>query len=466
MKRTSLTATAALIAATAVRCSSGTTASTPQPSTNAPTPTPSTSTSMSTGHLPFGLSDPAAFTTDMAMPTTSTGPTLAPELPQCVNHSGDGDTCWGEWLKEPGTVTFTPVAKGALGAGPWPTTPIVTMGGAEGVNDSIQGVGVDTAQNVYAVSHTSLYIRRAGAAKFERYDQNTNGLQNWPFLSVAGAGPGVAWVGHEGLTPDSEFNDPPTDPPEVRHSGDIEMIELTPTGITATYHDTHNSNSPSGVWDHTRSVNNLVIPRRGPAAGEVYLSTEHAVLRYQGEKYTDHRHLQVFDGRSTHYGAAKALTVTDDGTLWYGSDYMLGALAWTPRLYEWYFDNPWILPTNAYGTEMEQDWNEGIGVDSKGGVWAAARTHGLTNLSITGKHSALETLDMPNTNANDLIVDTNDTVWVATDGGLYRYDPVAKTWKQFNEAGDGIMHVYLDDTVVPRAIYAGNNGGIFVYRGP
>lgn len=380
---------------------------------------------------------------------------------------GPADQCWGEWLKETGKPDFSPVARGALGAGPWPTAAVTKMGGAEGLDGDIVGVSVDMGQNIYAVSESALFIRRAGAAKFEKYPRGTNGLRDYAFLSVAGAKAGQAFVGHLGDTPDSEFNEPPTDSLELRRSGDIERIDLTPTGFTATPYDTHNSNSTGGSYDHMRSINNIVIPRRGPAAGEVYLTSEHAVARYQGTKLADHRHVVVNYGGSDHFGAAKALSVTDDGTMWYGSDYELGGLAFTPRLYEWYFDAPWLFPTNAYGSNEEKDWYEGIGVDSHGDVWAAARGHGLVHLKMTSpRHADVETLGVPDSNLNDLMVDTNDTVWVATDGGVFRYDPAAKTWTHMKEAGGGVMHVFLDDTVSPRAVYAGYNGGIYLYRGP
>jgi len=463
MRHTTLAATAALLAATTVRCTSGSTGPAPNQTTS---PQTSQAPAPTSAQHPTLADQAESATPHSGQPMPPPGSNLPPEDAACVNHTGDGATCWGEWLKEMGTVDFKPVMKGQLGAGPWPTTAVVTMGGAEGLDGPIVGVSVDTGQNIYAVSEDALFIRRAGAAKFERYDRGTNGLRDFPFLSVAGAKAGQAFVGHEGNTPESEFNDPPTDPPEVRQSGDIERIDLTPNGIQVTGYNTHNSNSPSGSFDHMRSINNIVIPRRGPAAGEVYISSEHAVARYTGDKYADHRHVTVNFGGSDHFGAAKALAVTDDGTMWYGSDFEFGGLAWTPRLYEWYFDNDWLFPLNVYGDVAEQDWNEGIGVDSKGGVWVAARYHGLTHMAVTGHHGDVETIDMPDTNANDLVVDTNDTVWVGTDGGLFRFDPVTKLWTQLAEAGGGIVHVFLDDTVAPRAIYVGNHNGVTVYRGP
>jgi hypothetical protein len=468
MKRLILTASVLILAALVVRCGS---VAAHDPTTPAPV-----STSQDVSHaaaLQHPTLDPAVLNSaETSNPSSGIPPSTAglpPENPQCVNHSGPGATCWGEWLKEPGTVDFTPVAKGALGAGPWPITESTMWGAAEGLSPPILYVGVDTAENVYAVSAGSLYIRRVGQATFEAYAQGTNGLKNYPFLSVAGQAPGVAFVGHVGITPPSEFNTPPTDPPALLQSGGIDKVVLTPTGISVTPYWTHNANSPSGSYSHDRTLYNLFVPRRGPAAGELYSSSEHCVTRRLDEShYASHRHIDVVYGGSEHYGMARAVTVTDDGYMWYGSDYEFGALQWQPRLYEWYFDNPWILPTNAFGTEEEQDWYRGIGVTSTGDVWAAANGFGLAHLSnvdLAKNAGDLETVSVPDANMNSLVVDTDDTIWVGADSGLYRYTPVTGTWTNYPAAGGGIAHVFLDDTVTPRAIYAATQGGVFVYRG-
>jgi hypothetical protein len=391
--------------------------------------------------------------------------------PKCQNRQG-GEDCWGEWLKEVQPTSFQPVARGQLGPGPWSTAEMTQLGGQEGLGDNIVGVGVDTAQNIYAVSDSTFYVRRAGAARFEAYQRNSNGLRDYTMLSVAGGGPGVAYVGYEGVFgPGDPDVDP--DPPEVRKSGDVQEIHLQPSGFTATTWDTHNSNVPiSGKYDHSRSMYEIFVPKRGPAAGEVFLGTEHGIVRYQGSLYADHRHIatDVSNGNGTtsqRFGASKAMTVTDDGTVWYGNDFRFGGVPWTPRLYEWYFDAPWLFPSYGFGGETDRDYNEGIGVDSKGDVWVGARTLGMVHLIMApNKHSAKkEKLDVPSAMINDLVVDLNDTLWLATDAGAYRYDPVTKKWTRFAAVSSGVNKLYLDDTVSPRALYFATGNGITVYRG-
>ena len=160
---------------------------------------------------------------------------------------------------------------------------------------------------------------------------------------------------------------------------------------------------------------------------------------------------------------ARAVTVTDDGYMWYGSDYEFGALAWQPRLYEWYFDNDWILPTNVFSAERGAGLVPGhrrrpptatsgrrrrVGARPPVERRPRAQARGLSRRS-----------NVPDVNMNTLVVDPDDTVWIGADGGLYRYFPATQTWTNYPAAGGGINHIFLDDTVTPRAIYAATPAG-------
>lgn len=389
---------------------------------------------------------------------------LDPIDPECADGQGPAEKCWNEWLKRVGDVKFTPVQRGELGAGPWPTTELVTMGGGEGLSGEIMGVGVDTGQNVYVVSRDALHIRRVGQSRFSRHARNTDGLRDFPMLSVAGGAPGVAYVGYQGI----HGPDPDQDPPEMRRTGDAQQINLTSSGFDAITWRTHNSNTPvSGKYDHSRTIHEIVVPRRGKAAGEVFLGTEHGVVRYQGEYYVDHVHIDTMVGGSQRFGDTKALTVTDDGVMWYGNFWRFGGRPWHPRLREWY-ETHWIYPSHAYGGAEDRNFHEGIGVDSKGHVWVAARTHGLAHLEIApnGRSAKLHRLGAPSTDFTDLVVDTNDTLWVASDAGLHRYDPSSRSWTRLSGVSGSVRDLFLDDTVTPRALYIATRSNVYVYRGP
>ncbi|MFM2154082.1 MAG: hypothetical protein RL199_2517, partial [Pseudomonadota bacterium] len=371
------------------------------------------------------------------------------------------EDCWNEWLKRDGTPDMTPAPRGALGVGPWPAAPLTVLPLPQGA----VGVGVDIGENLWVVGRTTLYLRRAGGDRFESFVAGGGPLGPDPLLSVAGAGPGVAYVGHEG-----RFGaDPDIEPEEVRRSGDVRKVTLTPTGLSATPFDTHNSNTPlSGKYDHSRSIFRVVVPRRGPAAGELYLGTEHGVVRYRTDAlYADHRHIATLVGPTQHFGATGALAVGDDGTLWYGNDYAFGGLAWTPRLYEWYFDAEWLFPTWAFGAPEDRDDYRGIGVDSRGGVWAASRGRGLAHL-VTGPRGrwTLETLPLPDAEANDLVVDVDDSLWLAADGGVFRGSPDGRRWERLAGIDGPVRDLFLDDLVVPRTVWMATRSGVAAYRGP
>ena len=391
---------------------------------------------------------------------------LPPESAACANHRGTPNDCWGEWLKETGTPIFGPQPVGGLGAGPWPTAALEVWGSAEGIPEPILGVSTDLAENVYAVSSDALYVRRVGEPTFTGYARNTNGLRDYPLLSVAGGAAGVAYVGYEG---DCNF-DLDTDPIDVKRSGDVQKVVLTPTGITATTWDTHNSNSPlSGYFDHSRCIFRIVVPRHGLAAGEIYLGTEHGVVRYQGEvKYADHRHIATLVDGSQHFGSVLGLSVSDTGTVWFGNDYQLGGLAYTPRLYEWYFDDPWIFPGNAFGAEGDRNQYVGVVQDSKGNVWAAAQGHGLAHLIVSpsGRSATVETLSVPDSAINHLVIDGDDTLWLATDSGVYHSDQNGQSWQKLAGAGGHAYELFIDDLVTPRTVWVATSEGVVAYRVP
>lgn len=372
--------------------------------------------------------------------------------------------CWHELLKEEGTVDFTPVERGELGEGPWPTSAFEHLGSSDGLGARIVGVAVDTGQNQYAISRDALYIRRPGDARFEKYQRGTSGIRDYPLGSIAGGGPGKAYLGLIGI------GDQEDDPLDLRKSGDVQSITLETSGFSTQVWDTHNSNSPfSGKYDHTRQIYEIHVPRRGPAAGEVYLGTGHGIVRYQGPYYADHLHIETRVNGSQRFGNTKAMTVTDDGTVWYGNDFAFGGKGWTPRLYEWYLYNPWIFPSWAFGTREDRDHYEGIGVDSTGrNVWVTGRTHGMAHLAIAenGRTAKLETFGAPDTSTTDLVVDLDDTLWVGADSGLYHYVPDTKTWTRISEVPSGVQKLFLDDTVTPRALYIAHKDGVTVYRGP
>jgi len=393
------------------------------------------------------------------------GPALAPIRADCDGFHGIAEDCWGEWLKIVHPVDFSPVERGALGAGPWPATTLVHLGASEGLTEWLLGVGADTGQNQYAVSSSALYVRRVGDTTFTRYARGTSGLRDYAFLSVAGAGPGIAWVGHEGL-----FGvDPENDPPDVRKSGDVDVVTLGAGGISVRSLDTHNSNTPfSGRFDHSRSIFEIVVPRRGAAAGEVFLGTEHGMVRYQGDLYVDHVHIATEVNGSQRFGQTGGIAVADDGTAWYGSAWAFGGRTWAPRRFEWYSQSRWLFPSRAFGSDGTENDYQGVALDPAGAVWLGARNWGLARLAMSPdrRRATIDTFAAPDADIRDIAADPDGTIWVGAGSGLYRFTPSSGVWNRSPDVPGDVTDLFLDDTVAPRALYAASGSGMWIWRGP
>ena len=106
----------------------------------------------------------------------------------------------------------------------------MTLGTAQGLALPILYAGVDTGENVYAVSQRIPVHLRPG----QRRSLNTTEHERLEELSISvggRSGARLAYVGHAGHLTATEFDTPPTDPLVDLQSGGIDKVELTPTGI-------------------------------------------------------------------------------------------------------------------------------------------------------------------------------------------------------------------------------------------
>jgi hypothetical protein len=100
--------------------------------------------------------------------------------------------------------------------------------------ETILSASVDEGGYLWAVSSSALYLLRPSAASFERYPNNageigtaqcsTGPCQNGGLQSIAGAGPGEAWLGYTGLFLDGNEADDPSVPLSIRESGGAERF--------------------------------------------------------------------------------------------------------------------------------------------------------------------------------------------------------------------------------------------------
>ena len=165
---------------------------------------------------------------------------------------------------------------------------------------------------------------------------------------------------------------------------------------------------------------------------------------------------------------ARAVTVTDDGHMWYGSDYEFGSLAWQPRLYEWYFDNSWMASTKVLTPTADKDMYRGVGVAGTGRcLGGGERLWDRPSVRRGPGSQSRRALDgEPARREHEHAAGRHGRLHLGRRGqrtvSVRSYDA---DLDQDTAAGNGINHIFLDDTVVPRALYvAGQNEHLHLPR--
>ena len=106
-------------------------------------------------------------------------------------------------------------------------------------SETILSASVDEGGYLWAVSSSALYLLRPSAASFERYPNNAGDIgtavctagicQNGGLQSIAGGGPGEAWLGYAGVfLGGTEIDDPKVVPLSIRESGGAERFFAVP----------------------------------------------------------------------------------------------------------------------------------------------------------------------------------------------------------------------------------------------
>lgn len=176
-----------------------------------------------------------------------------------VRCGGQGDAAQRVVVTPPDAGPASPVDAGAAGPGagadaghgadgglvgpPVPTLRIPSRDDARTIPtaDTVLSASADEGGNLWAVSSGNLYLLRPGAALFEVYPNRvgevgtahcTAGVcQNNGLISVAGGGPGEAWVGYEGIFFNGNEQDDPSVDIGIRESGGAERFFAATGGI-------------------------------------------------------------------------------------------------------------------------------------------------------------------------------------------------------------------------------------------
>lgn len=347
-------------------------------------------------------------------------------------------------------------------------------GAPHGVPGSVRSVGSDRGGNVWAANGQSLLLLRPGSETWESFT-DADGLSPWPPIAVAGGADGEVWVGYEGLFPD---NDPFDDPPEIARSGDVDRIRLTGGGSLDRFH--YDISTAPGVEpgypdgrDILRTCYRIVPVLSGPHTGDVWFGCNHGVAMWSQRfnRVQEHIHTFIDIGGSMASGDFRGLYVNPQGNVWIGADHRHGLVRYADEGGQfWARIDPEVdaWPDAVALAPDGHDWVMAIVGDGGGGVWFGSFGNGLAHLSSSGSWSYLTTAHgLPDNRVMDLALDTDGSLWIATDAGVIRWrGGFGEPLNPMNGLPGVPMSVWIDTTSSPRRVIIGTSAGVAIYDGP
>ncbi|MGQ0503887.1 MAG: hypothetical protein ACT4TC_01055 [Myxococcaceae bacterium] len=354
----------------------------------------------------------------------------------------------------PGDAGSTPPPGSAdAGSAPPPSDPPSTelrwYAGREGVAWA-RSVSADEGGVLWAVNDTSILSLSPGATRFQVHSgvgQLARG--DWPY-TICGGGPNQAYVGY--VAPE----DIPTEggTPAQWLRGDLDRVVLDSPSVLRVEHHYSIVNTNDARYDEVRTI--VACVRQNNRAlkdyGTLYVGSNHAVTRIQGNDYADHRHI-VFSkpSGSLVIGYNWAVSLKPDGDLFFANDFKLGILKPTDRLQDWlsFSINPWVMDTYApvMGSLEEADKWHAAAVTPDGKHWLGSWGKGLMWMTPSPRrYTVVENTPDPQINA--LAAEADSTLWVGTQNhGLYRLR--GSTWSKFATPSSRIFGLYLDTRTQP-----------------
>jgi len=301
------------------------------------------------------------------------------------------------------------------------------------------GASMDEGGNLWGVSADALWLWRAGAKGWERFDNHKsggvlgNGHANDGLLSVAGGGPGEAWIGYRGLFLNGDEEDDPSIVSEaIRTSGGADRVSAAPGGIALRDHFVFWTGpgilaaEPKGRWK-VRSIWTILY-NHGPRGipGDVFFGGNHGIgmFRHAIQAMDEHAHAawnfcpaSMYPECSLMTGDHKGIAIASDGNVWMGADFAAERLA--------YMDQP---GGDLYG-RVDND-------DASDNVWTLA-------------------------------ADPDGSIWVGGPQGAFRFVGRTGQWISYGGVvtGPSVNQISLDPRPGSRGVVFATDSGAFVYTG-
>ena len=200
------------------------------------------------------------------------------------------------------------------------------------------------------------------------------------------------------------------------------------------------------------------------ARGFLWIATEDGLNRYDGYEFNIYYN-DPHDTTSIGDHNVMAMVADDSGNVWLGSYFgglnRFDAAGETFGRYMKYFTG--ISGQNPFNIRA-------MAIDRDKNLWLASFGDGLYYFNIHSKevtkyqHDETDPGSLQNTEINDLLYDSRGALWIATRGGLFRFYPGSKKFKQYSARpgrSDALSHPVITTLYEDRSgkIWIGTAGG-------
>ena len=384
------------------------------------------------------------------------------------------------------------------------------------------GASLDEGGNLWGVSNDALWLWRAGAKGWEKFDNHKsggvlgNGHINDGLLSIAGGAPGEAWIGYRGVFLNGDEEDDPAIVSEaIRTSGGADRISAVPGGVALRDHRVFWTGpgilaaEPKGRWK-VRSIWTILY-NHGPLGipGDVFFGGNHGIgmFRHSIQSMDEHAHAawnfcpaSMYPECTLMTGDHKGIAIARDGNVWMGADFAIERLSYMDQpggdLYAW-VDNDVDVPkpdglrlwVNRSNDNQHREWGgrdfvTGMAFDAWGDLWVSSYMNGVARVPMKGSFSAAGSWSDieywshrqgdrtpawsdPSDNVWTLAADPDGSIWVGGPQGAFRFVGRTGQWISYGGVvpGPSVNQISLDPRPGSRGVVFATDSGAFVYTG-
>lgn len=437
------------------------------------------------------------------------GPNPPPEEDGGTDGGTDGGVDAGDDGGTDGGGCCEPDAGGGTSESKWPNDAVLNLTSKYGIESGIQSVGIDEGQNIWLLKGREIGVLRPGDTR-PTWTANI-GQASQPFGAtslasgstvICGGAAGKAYVGYRTSDGPNIHSDPWTNDPAYQQ-GDLDLVQLNADGSVSLKVHVHESAGPSypfkgaklGIrntndfhFDEDRSMLTCIRTTSGPHKGDLFVGTNHGVVRVRGERYNAHIHPVMYDSQGDdNYGYTYAVSVTSKGDLLIGNDWMLGLAKINTTLED--FDRMGItkfkisMHVPEINAQEEFDFWRGVAEAKNGtyyfgskdfGLWHAELRErsddkadfGFWNAARTEFTSGLRRMSFPSNQISQVQATDDGSVFIGTyDQGLFRIAPDGTSARVSAVSGSAVKQIVYDNSIVPTKLLVQTSSGVYMLSG-